>query len=70
MARRPMQPRHKPIDHPTKRATLSVAPERQAVVLLPGLPAASRCLVELVSFSETTRLLASSGETTGFAVLR
>jgi hypothetical protein len=39
-------------------------------VLLPGLPATSRCLVELVSFPETTGLLASSGKTTGFAMLR
>jgi len=38
-------------------------------VLLPRLPATSRCLVELVSLSETTGLLASGSKATGFAVL-
>jgi len=38
-------------------------------VPLPGLPAAGSRLVVLVALAETTRLLAGSGETTGFAVL-
>ena len=36
---------------------------------LPGLSAASSCLVVSVTFAQTTRLLASSGETTRFTVL-
>lgn len=39
-------------------------------MLLPGLPAASRGLVELVSLAQTTRLLASGGEAARFAMLR
>jgi len=38
-------------------------------VPLPGLPPAGGRLVELVSLSETTGLLASGGETTRLAVL-
>ena len=36
---------------------------------LPGLSSASSCLVVSVTLAQTTRLLASSGETSGFAVL-
>jgi len=39
-------------------------------VPLPGLPPAGGGLVELVSFSETTGLLAGGSETTRFAVLQ
>jgi hypothetical protein len=38
-------------------------------VSLPGLSPASSCLVISVTLAQTTRLLASSGETAGFAVL-
>jgi hypothetical protein len=38
-------------------------------VSLPGLSSASSCLVISVTLAQTTRLLASSGETSGFAVL-
>jgi hypothetical protein len=48
---------------------LSVAPQRQGVVLLPGLSAASLGLVVAVTLVETTGLLASSSEATGLAVL-
>lgn len=36
---------------------------------LPGLSATSSCLVVAVTLAETTRLLASCGETTGLTVL-
>lgn len=48
---------------------LSVAPEREGVVPLPGLSAASLGLVVAVALVETTGLLASGGETTRLAVL-
>jgi hypothetical protein len=43
--------------------------EVEGVVSLPGLSAASSCLVVAVTLAQTTRLLASSSETTGFTVL-
>lgn len=36
---------------------------------LPGLSSASSCLVESVTLAQSTRLLSSGGETTGFTVL-
>ncbi len=36
---------------------------------LPGLSSASSCLVVSVALAQTARLLASRGETSGFAVL-
>jgi len=48
---------------------LSVAPEREGVVSLPGLSAASLGLVVAVALVETARLLAGGGETAGLAVL-
>jgi hypothetical protein len=48
---------------------LSVAPERQGVVALPGLSAASLGLVVAVALVETAGLLAGGGEATGLAVL-
>jgi len=48
---------------------LSVSLEVEGVVSLPGLSATSSCLVESMTFAQTTRLLAGSGKTTGFAVL-
>lgn len=48
---------------------LSVAPQRQGVVLLPGLSAASLGLGVAVALVETTGLLAGGGETAGLAML-
>lgn len=48
---------------------LTVAPEGEGVVPLPGLPPAGTGVVELVSTAETTALLAGGGETTSLAVL-
>lgn len=48
---------------------LAVAPERQGVVPLPGLPPASSGLVVTVTLAETTALLAGGGETAALAVL-
>lgn len=48
---------------------LSVTPQGESVVLLPGLSATGSRLVVAVTLSETTGLLASGGETTRFAVL-
>jgi hypothetical protein len=39
-------------------------------VLLPGLSASSSCVVELVTFSETARLLASGRKAARFAMLK
>jgi hypothetical protein len=65
-----VHPRQKPlILVASKLASLSVAPERQAVVLLPRLPASSGCVVELVALAEPTGLLASGCEATRLAVL-
>lgn len=55
------------IPHLTSR--LSVTPERQGVLLLPGLPAASRGVVVLVATVDTTGLLAGGGETASLTVL-
>jgi hypothetical protein len=43
--------------------------EVEGVVSLPSLSPSSRCLVESVTLAQSTRLLASCSETTGFAVL-
>jgi hypothetical protein len=43
--------------------------EVESVVSLPGLSAPSSCLVVSVTLAQTTRFLASGGETTRFAVL-
>lgn len=48
---------------------LSVSPEGQGVVALPGLSATSLGLVVATTLVETTGLLAGGGETTGLAVL-
>jgi hypothetical protein len=48
---------------------LPVTPQRQGVVLLPGLSATSICLGVSVSLVDTTGLLASGSEATSFAVL-
>jgi hypothetical protein len=57
--------------NPVRRSTrrLSVAPQRQGVVSLPGLSAAGTCVVVAVALVETTRLLASGSEATSLAVL-
>jgi len=55
--------------HTTPSAHLAVAPEREGVVPLPGLPPASSGVVVLVSLSKTTALLAGGGEATALAVL-
>lgn len=48
---------------------LSVAPERQGVVALPGVTAATAGVVVAVALVETSALLASGGETALLAVL-
>ncbi len=48
---------------------LSIAPEGQGVVLLPGLSAAGAGLVVAVTLVETAGLLAGGGEAAGFTVL-
>jgi hypothetical protein len=48
---------------------LSVSLKVECVVSLPGLSAASGCLVESVTLAQTARFLASGSETSGFAVL-
>lgn len=48
---------------------LSVAPEGEGVLLLPGLPAASGGVVVLVATVDTTGLLAGGGKTTSLTVL-
>src|SRR4051812_2272850 len=61
----------------TKRSTspatlsthLAVAPEREGVVPLPGLPPASSRLVVFVTLAQSTALLAGGGKTTALAVL-
>jgi hypothetical protein len=58
---------------PTKPATLlthlAVAPEREGVVPLPGLPPAGGGLVVGMTLAETAGLLAGGSETTALAVL-
>jgi len=56
-------------DETSSTLHLSVALEVEGVVALPGLAATGSGLVEAVSLSETTGLLASGGETTRLAVL-
>jgi len=48
---------------------LSVSLQVESVVSLPRLPPSSSRLVVAMTLAETTRFLASGGETTGFAVL-
>ena len=48
---------------------LSVAPEGEGVLLLPGLPAAGGGVVVLVATVDTTRLLAGGGKTASLTVL-
>ena len=54
----------------TNSSHLSVSPERQGVVALPGLSSAGGGLVVAVSLAQATRLLAGRCEATGFAVLK
>lgn len=58
-----------PNDRAAGARRLSVSPERQGVVTLPGLSATGSGLVVAVALVETTRLLASSSEAAGLAVL-
>ena len=51
------------------RTRLSVAPEGEGVVALPGLSATGTGLVVAVALVETTGLLAGGGEAAGLAVL-
>lgn len=60
------RPRH---DATPSALHLPVAPEREGVVPLPGLPATSGGVVVLVATAETTALLAGGGKTTRLAVL-
>lgn len=53
----------------TSSTRLSVAPQGEGVVSLPGLSAASTGLVVAVALVEATRLLAGGGETAALAVL-
>jgi len=48
---------------------LPVAPERQGVVSLPGLPPSSRGVVVSVTLAQATGLLAGCGKAASFAVL-
>lgn len=72
-AKRPIPSRHDSLhaiaNPPILRTQLSVAPEREGVVALPGLSATTTSVVVAMALVETTRLLASCGETTGLAVL-
>jgi hypothetical protein len=52
-----------------KSTRLSVSLELESVVSLPGLSATSSGVVESMTLAQTSALLASSGETTGFTVL-
>ena len=54
---------------PKLAAHLSVAPQGEGVVALPGLSASTLRVVVTVALVETTRLLASCGEATRLAVL-
>lgn len=61
--------RHSPNRKQLPLSHLSVSLEVESIVSLPGLSATSSCLVVSVTLAQTTRLLAGSGETSGFAVL-
>lgn len=50
-------------------SSLTVSPETESVVLLPGVSSASLGVVVLVSLVDTSGLLASGGKSTSFAVL-
>ena len=52
-----------------QRRHLSISLESECVVFLPRLSPSGSCFVITVSLAQTTRLLASCGETTRFAVL-
>lgn len=54
---------------PSWARRLSVAPEGESVLSLPGLSAASRGVVVTVALVDTTVVLAGGGEATEFAVL-
>jgi hypothetical protein len=54
---------------PSRAKSLSVTPQREGVVSLPGLSATSVCLVVQMSLVDTARLLASGSEATSFAML-
>lgn len=56
-----------PIELPLRHLSVSLEVER--VVSLPCLSATSSCLVVSMTLAQSTRLLASSGETTRLAVL-
>ena len=72
-AKRPIPSRHDSLhisaNTPKLRTHLSVAPEREGVVALPGLSATTTSVVVAVALVETTGLLASGGEATRLAVL-
>jgi hypothetical protein len=51
------------------KSHLSVSPQRECVVSLPGLSSSSGGLVVAVSLAQTTRLLTGRCEATSFAVL-
>lgn len=63
------QSTRRPTKHTICSAHLAVAPEREGVLPLPGLPPSGRGVVELVSTAKTTALLAGGGKTTALAVL-
>jgi hypothetical protein len=68
------QPKRNPADIvacciPRLSTRLSVAPQGQGVLLLPGLSAASSGVVVLVTTVDTTGLLAGGGKTTSLTVL-
>jgi hypothetical protein len=48
---------------------VTITPQRQSVVLLPGLPPPSSGMVVAMTLSKTSALLASGGETSTLAVL-
>lgn len=54
---------------PTTASHLSVSPEGEGVVSLPGLSPSSGGLVVTVSLAQATGFLAGRCEATGFAVL-
>ena len=59
----------RPTMHKNTSTHLAVAPEREGVVPLPGLPPASSGLVVAVTLAKTTALLAGGGETAALTVL-
>src|ERR1044072_5342125 len=55
---------------PTQSRRLSVPPQAESVVSLPGLSSPSSGVVEAMALSKTTRLLAGSRETASFSVVQ